>query len=1469
MKNIYLKRLCRLLTVLLILSGSAQYLSAQATYSVPFSVGRNSCTGSGHEIHYYHYTGNNTTLADIAGDCTPQIRIGGTNRSFTSSLASVSYNPKNQYIYYIWTTFTGGVKSYVWGWPVGTCPTSTSPRLDTIAMFNFDILGVTFDKEGNGYMLEFTESAPYYAFLRSIDFTTKTIGPRDTLDLTDGAITATGSGDIAMSPSGQMYFVVQNQLYTPDYKSYGQPGKITATYLGTVTPPSSGAYMVGITFADGKLITAYNSSGCPYRERDPLTGEERVITRSGGSQSTYDFASVLSGVGAAKQLIGYTPTGTPNQYDVEYDVIIKNMGNYPINNLSLRDTLSRINGAANFSLNSVSFIENPAGLVLNPSYNGSTNAELLQTGGVLPNYPTTNNYARIRISVRLSNILPGTIYYNQAFARARGYNNTQMVDASTNGLEPDLNSNDKPDDAGENQPTPFLLSITAYTPPCPDLKQVLYYNNFGTGGNTTSLAGIGNNPSVGYTGSTANPMPNNRYALTNNPSTLNSSNWLSMGDHTSGTGRMLAVNADAENRVLFSDELPILCPNQQYSLFFYAAFPANANYSTICNAFGGFHYPKLLMRIKDKASGAIISQIESEEITSSAWNQYGMKFVMPSGFSNIVFEIVNAAPGGCGNDVLIDDIQFGLCDPAPTVFVDANTAGCLGSPTAFAAFLNDNGVLPGAKEFQWQISSDNVNWSNISGATDSIFTIASVSASDINRYYRVIVAAAGNMGSGSCQYVSSGYLLNSKLPSVKADSAWANLNNICPGTPVILRKFGGTLGDNAQWVWYEGSCGGTPIGYGESITVTPSATTTYYVRAEGDCNATACEAVTVVINCDIDKDKDGIPDVVESGGVDPFLDHDGDGIPDYMDPDYPGFVDVNGDGINDNFDWDLDGIINALDLDSDNDGIPDVVEAGGVDQDGDGRIDNFSDADNDGLSDNVDASNTGHLGSGVGLGLPDDDGDGIPNMFDLDSDNDGIPDVVEAGGTDVDNDGMIDDFTDSDNDGFSDQVDGDVGNNGISENSANALLRTGADINGDGRADSYPFKNMDRDGKANPYDLDSDGDGITDVREAGFSDADNNGIIDGAIGSKGWNTVISTRSSLNLRNSDGDANPDYLDIDSDNDGISDNVEGMSTSSYRFPLYTDADNDGIDDRYDTYIGFGGNGITPNDQDGDGIPDYIDTDTDNDGVPDIVEGNDFNRNCSPDDLITLTGIDTDGDGMDDRFDLDNTSAKVTSAYMGNFGSFSGDPSPGHRAAVNQCFIGGPDRDWRYQPYALEADFIYTRLNRSGSSVNIDWMISCEKPVIYFEVEFSNNGTEYSKIGEVTAPGTSLQNAAFRFSHPEPANANKGFYRIRAVSENGFNKLSVSMVIDFNNLNEISIAPNPANNFINISFAIDKSTSSEIRLLDGNGKVVKQQDWLLNAGNNVITIHGLQKLSNGMYQVQIVIDGKMHYKRFIIRR
>ena len=118
------------------------------------------------------------------------------------------------------------------------------------------------------------------------------------------------------------------------------------------------------------------------------------------------------------------------------------------------------------------------------------------------------------------------------------------------------------------------------------------------------------------------------------------------------------------------------------------------------------------------------------------------------------------------------------------------------------------------------------------------------------------------------------------------------------------------------------------------------------------------------IFCDLDSDGDGILDTEEAGGsaFDPSGDADGDGIENYLDSSdvtsgFPVFIDVNGDGVNDIYDNDSDGFPDFLDLDSDNDGIFDVIEAGGVDGDGDGIIGTGAlvDTDSDGWSDIADS----------------------------------------------------------------------------------------------------------------------------------------------------------------------------------------------------------------------------------------------------------------------------------------------------------------------------------------------------------------------------------------------------------------------------------------------------------------------------------------------------------------------------------
>lgn len=396
---------------------------------------------------------------------------------------------------------------------------------------------------------------------------------------------------------------------------------------------------------------------------------------------------------------------------------------------------------------------------------------------------------------------------------------------------------------------------------------------------------------------------------------------------------------------------------------------------------------------------------------------------------------------------------------------------------------------------------------------------------------------------------------------------------------------------------------------------------------------------------DLDSDQDGIPDVVEAGGVDAngdghpdvSTDVDGDGLIDIFDSNASdglagngtngvALVQTNGtdtgsDGLADgdsgvgyqhggsvaDIDTDGDNIQDWLDIDADNDGVPDVIEAGGVDADGNGYADPSTDTDNDGLVDAYDSNASDGPGSngtnGVALvqtggtdtgsdGLadgdatvtfingsssiwPDWDGDGVPNHLDLDADNDGIADIIESGGVDSDRNGIVDGtFTDGDGDGFSNTFDG---NNG-----GTAIITTGADIGSDNLPDSY-----------------SD-----DI--------------------------------------DADVHPNFLDVDADDDGLLDNLEAQTTSGYTAAGSTDSDGDGILNEYD-----GGNLLVPTNTDSGGEADYLDTDSDDDGLLDKNEAWDGYTDGDASSDLTCSA-DADDDGLLDCYD--NNSADITDMTVG---------------------------------------------------------------------------------------------------------------------------------------------------------------------------------------------------------------------------
>ena len=286
-------------------------------------------------------------------------------------------------------------------------------------------------------------------------------------------------------------------------------------------------------------------------------------------------------------------------------------------------------------------------------------------------------------------------------------------------------------------------------------------------------------------------------------------------------------------------------------------------------------------------------------------------------------------------------------------------------------------------------------------------------------------------------------------------------------------------------------------------------------------------------------------------------------------------------------DTDRDGIADHRDPDSDNDGVSDIIEAGGIDLNADGMADG-------------EVSDKGiPLASGNGLIAPDKNMDGIADPYDfsvfagvtvsateiddtameaiLDSDHDGLTDAQEIrlGSNPLD--------PDTDGDGFNDAEEVTVFHTdpltADVEQVAPEKNTEVPDADKDGIADkAESLSDHDGDGVPNQFDLDSDNDGIADVIEAGLGDSNGDGQVDEAV---------PTEMPPDF---DRDGLADFLDSDSDEDGRFDLLEtgGLDRDNNGYvDAFTDANGDGWDDRYLNSV------YSVTDLDNNGLADHLDT------------------------------------------------------------------------------------------------------------------------------------------------------------------------------------------------------------------------------------------------------------------------------------
>lgn len=179
------------------------------------------------------------------------------------------------------------------------------------------------------------------------------------------------------------------------------------------------------------------------------------------------------------------------------------------------------------------------------------------------------------------------------------------------------------------------------------------------------------------------------------------------------------------------------------------------------------------------------------------------------------------------------------------------------------------------------------------------------------------------------------------------------------------------------------------------------------------------------------------------------------------------------------------------------------------------------------------------------------------------------------------------------------------------------------------------------------------------------------------------------------------------------------------------------------------------------------------------------------------------------------------------------------------------------------------IHTALKGSNTngSTHLTWTTTQEINSNYFEIERSKDGIHFNYIGKVNAAGNSNTEMTYQFDD-DISIRGLNYYRFKLIDQNGRYIYSNIILLDANIKGSFitTIYPSPFIDKVNIHISTDANGIANTKLFDNIGRLVVDQQSVIQKGINNIVLDKLINLSSGSYIIQVQIGEKIIAKKLI---
>lgn len=163
-------------------------------------------------------------------------------------------------------------------------------------------------------------------------------------------------------------------------------------------------------------------------------------------------------------------------------------------------------------------------------------------------------------------------------------------------------------------------------------------------------------------------------------------------------------------------------------------------------------------------------------------------------------------------------------------------------------------------------------------------------------------------------------------------------------------------------------------------------------------------------------------------------------------------------------------------------------------------------------------------------------------------------------------------------------------------------------------------------------------------------------------------------------------------------------------------------------------------------------------------------------------------------------------------------------------------------------------------------VKWSTSQEEQIKLYEVEYSTDGTIFTKAGFVMSNG---RTALSEYRHTAGLSASAvHYYRLKMIDTDG--SYTYSPVVKLNSkclgVFAVTVTPNPVIDYMKISVLQPSAGNVSLTIMDATGKLIYTGFKKLNSGENIIQLDAMQNAAPGTYLLRAENKGAIVNRKFI---